>query len=131
MKILIADDDFVARAILNTSLSDYGTIDEAENGAQAIDLFDKAYAQDAPYDVVLLDKVMPEKDGDEVLRHIKNTEEFLELPSEKRCKVVMITGVNKPDSVFSSFKDQCDAYIIKPIEPRKVVDAFHSAGIQI
>lgn len=131
MKILVADDDFVARAILTTSLSDYGKIDEAENGAQAIELFDKAYALDAPYDIILLDKVMPEKDGDEVLRHIKNTEEFLGLATEKRCKVVMITGVDKPDDVFSSFKEQCDAYIVKPIEPRKVVDAFHSAGIKI
>jgi CheY-like chemotaxis protein len=57
--VLVADDDPVTRLMLSGSLERSGhQVRTAENGAQALDL-----ARSEPFDVVLLDVLMPELDG--------------------------------------------------------------------
>ena len=74
--ILVVEDDPINRILLTTCLNQEGyTIRTAENGRQALDLLERK-----PFDLMLLDLLMPEMDGFEVLKWIKTRPGLQHLP---------------------------------------------------
>ena len=63
MRILLAEDDFVTRKFMTGFLSKYGECDVTVDGMEAVDAFMMALEDDAPYDLVCLDIMMPVMDG--------------------------------------------------------------------
>src|SRR6478735_5631261 len=108
VKILVVDDEERIRRLLKMYLEreDY-TIDEAEDGTEALT---KAFAND--YDVILLDLMMPGKDGIEVCR---------ELREKKATPVMMLTAKGEEANRVQGFEVGADDYIVKPFSPREVV----------
>jgi class 3 adenylate cyclase len=105
--VLVADDDPVTRLMLSGSLERSGhQVRTAENGAQALDL-----ARSEPFDVVLLDVLMPELDGYGVLEQLKGDPELRHIP------VVMVTSVDDVDSAVRCIELGADDYLSKPIDP--------------
>ncbi|PLS16424.1 DNA-binding response regulator [Bacillus sp. M6-12] len=108
VKILVVDDEERIRRLLKMYLEreDY-SIDEAEDGDQALE---KALANE--YDLILLDIMMPGKDGIEVCR---------ELREKKATPVIMLTAKGEEVNRVQGFEVGTDDYIIKPFSPREVV----------
>jgi len=108
IKILVVDDEERIRRLLKMYLEreDY-LIDEAENGIEALE---KATAND--YDLILLDIMMPGKDGIEVCR---------ELREKKSTPVIMLTAKGEEINRVQGFEVGTDDYIVKPFSPREVV----------
>jgi two-component system, OmpR family, response regulator ResD len=108
VKILVVDDEERIRRLLKMYLEreDY-QIDEAEDGNEALA---KAIAND--YDVILLDLMMPGKDGIEVCR---------ELREKKATPVIMLTAKGEEVNRVQGFEVGTDDYIVKPFSPREVV----------
>lgn len=108
VKILVVDDEERIRRLLKMYLEreDY-IIDEAEDGNEALA---KALAND--YDVILLDLMMPGKDGIEVCR---------ELREKKATPVIMLTAKGEEVNRVQGFEVGTDDYIVKPFSPREVV----------
>lgn len=131
MKILIVDDDFVSRALLMNTIKDFGYVDIAVSAEEAITAFNSSHEAADPYDLILLDRVMPEKYGDIVLNHIRDYEEEKALKSFELTKVIMVTALKKPEQVFTSFREQCEGYIIKPISRDKVIETIEHCGIKL
>jgi class 3 adenylate cyclase len=105
--ILVVDDDPVTRSMLRRSLEQNGhEIITAENGAQALDLV----RSERP-DVVLLDVIMPDLDGYEVLERLKAD------PKLRFTPVIMVTGVDEVDSAVRCIELGADDYLSKPIDP--------------
>ena len=75
MKTLIVDDEMVSRRLIQTIMADYGTFEIATNGREAIEAFNVALDENAPFDVIFLDIVMPNLNGQEVLKRIRRAEE--------------------------------------------------------
>lgn len=73
MKFLVVDDDFSFRAMFSAALChlELGTVDEAENGKDAVLKFITAFEQGTPYNVIILDYEMPLMDGREVFNEIR------------------------------------------------------------
>lgn len=72
LRVLIVDDNVTNRKILTRQISSWGmTPDEAASGTQALGLLRESAAQNNPYDIVLLDLLMPVMDGFELARAIK------------------------------------------------------------
>ncbi|KON87187.1 transcriptional regulator [Sporosarcina globispora] len=108
VKILLVDDEERIRRLLKMYLErENYSIDEAENGHQALT---KALAND--YDVILLDLMMPGKDGIEVCR---------ELREKKATPVIMLTAKGEEVNRVQGFEVGTDDYIVKPFSPREVV----------
>jgi two-component system response regulator ResD len=82
-------------------------IEEAEDGNEALA---KAFTND--YDVILLDLMMPGKDGIEVCR---------ELREKKATPVIMLTAKGEEVNRVQGFEVGTDDYIVKPFSPREVV----------
>jgi chemotaxis protein histidine kinase CheA len=96
LRVLLVEDDFACRLLLQTFLSRYGECHVAVNGCEAVAAFRAALDQGRSYNLVCMDIMMPEMNGREAVRQIRTLEEVKE--------------------VFLCFKELCDAYLIKPID---------------
>ena len=67
MRSLIAEDDSTSRTLLHTLLSQVGGCDAARNGREAVEAFVARLHTNSPYDLVCLDIMMPELDGQAAL----------------------------------------------------------------
>ena len=74
MKILIAEDDYIARRILKGILSPIGDCDIVIDGEEAFQAFKMAWVEGNPYDLVCLDIMMPNVNGQEALKKIREME---------------------------------------------------------
>lgn len=122
MKILVVEDDFASRTVMQKIASKYGACDVAVNGAEALLAFESAYSQGEPYALVLLDIMMPGMDGHEVLAKIRAFEEEWGVTGLDGVKVIMVTALGDFENIMKGFRGQCEAYIVKPIQENKLVD---------
>jgi len=106
-RILVADDDPTNRDLLGRRLARDGHhVTFATNGREAL-----ALAEAGGQDLVLLDLMMPELDGDEVLRRMKASPELRDLP------VLMISAHDEHASVGRCIAMGADDYLPKPFDP--------------
>jgi two-component system chemotaxis response regulator CheY len=125
VRILIADDDFVSRNLLHAIVLPYGKSDIAANGVEAIDAVEAAWEQRKPYDIIFLDVRMPEMDGQATLKQIRSREEEMDIPEDKRVKVVMVTSARDAATVKGAYQARCDSYLVKPVEKDRVLDEIN------
>jgi two-component system chemotaxis response regulator CheY len=121
MKTLIVDDDFTSRLILQTLLTRYGDCHLAVNGREAVEAFRLAADNGSPYDLICMDIMMPEIDGQEAVKKVRALEEARGVLSPHGVKIVMTTAVNDMKEVFRSFQALCDAYVVKPLDAAELL----------
>jgi len=108
IKILVVDDEERIRRLLKMYLErENYVIEEAQDGNEALQ---KALEND--YDLILLDLMLPGKDGLEVCR---------ELREKKATPVIMLTAKGEEANRVQGFEVGTDDYIVKPFSPREVV----------
>jgi two-component system chemotaxis response regulator CheY len=116
LRVLLAEDDFTSRLLLQTFLSRYGDCHVAVNGLEAVEAFRSALEQGQSYNLICMDIMMPELDGSEAIRQIRAMEESQGILSTDGAKIIMTTAVNELKEVARCFHDLCDAYLVKPID---------------
>ncbi|MDQ3283535.1 MAG: response regulator, partial [Acidobacteriota bacterium] len=105
--LLVVDDEATNREVLSRRLTRQGhTVVTANNGNDAL-----AVMLETPFDLVLLDIMMPDMDGYEVLRRIKADDRLRHIP------VVMISAVDELDSVVRCIAAGAEDYLGKPFNP--------------
>jgi two-component system NtrC family sensor kinase len=105
--ILVADDLPDNRHTLARLLSQLGhDVTVAENGRQTLTLL-----RQRPFDLVLLDVVMPEMDGIAALKEIKSDAHLQEVP------VIMVSGLDEVGSVVRCIEEGAEDYLTKPLDP--------------
>jgi two-component system, chemotaxis family, chemotaxis protein CheY len=129
MKFLVAEDDFAARRLLQILLSEYGPCMVAINGREAVEAFQEALEDQEPYDLVCLDIMMPEMDGHEALRTIRQIEADRGVKGLDGVKVIMTTALKDSGNVFGAFREGCEAYVTKPVKRAKLIEAMEQLGI--
>ena len=130
--ILIAEDDDGHARLIEKNLSRAGLhnpIERFSNGQMALDfLFRRGPGRhrsgDASY-LLLLDIRMPQVDGVEVLRQIKDDSELRKLP------VIMLTTTDDPREVERCHALGCSTYIVKPVLYEKFAEAITRMGLFI
>jgi two-component system, chemotaxis family, chemotaxis protein CheY len=128
IRILILEDDPVSGALIAKHLEPYGWCDVYRDGRSAVDSFRKAIWGNR-YHLVILDIMVPEIHGREVLRLIRETEQKKGISSEERAKIIMTTALSDAGNIIESFKAACDSYLIKPIEKGKLISEIKSLGL--
>ncbi len=129
MKTLIVEDDYITSQVMQEIMLSYGECDIAEDGKIAIDLFNNALSHDERYDLIFLDIMMPEMDGQDVLALIRQMEEQFGIKGLDGVKIIMSTALDDFSNVSKAFGNQCEGYIVKPIEKDKVIKALQSVGM--
>lgn len=121
MKTLIVEDDFTSRLLLQEFLKSYGPSHIAVNGKEAVEAMRIALEANEPYDLICMDIMMPEMDGQEALREIRNIEEARGIFSSDGAKIMMTTALGDMRNVIAAYKSLCDAYLTKPIDKAKLL----------
>lgn len=128
MKCLIVEDDFTSRLLLQEILLSFGKVHIAANGKEAVEAVHNAIVSSEPYNLILLDIIMPEMNGSDTLLAIRELEEANGLPLGRGSTIMMTTSLTGPKYIFQSFRDQCDAYLTKPIDEESLFDALREHG---
>lgn len=118
IRILIADDHAVVRRGLVMVLRlepDFEVVGEAENGVEAVEL-----AQQLQPDLVLLDLVMPEMDGEQALLVLRQV--------APEVRVLILSGVELDDRVLDLLAAGVDGYVMKDVEPDILTQAIRTVA---
>ncbi|HBA84387.1 MAG TPA: response regulator [Verrucomicrobia bacterium] len=130
MKTLIVEDSFTQRVNLQAMLSEYGDVHIAVNGKEAMQAFHQSiFRDDAPYDLICLDIIMPEMDGQSVLKEIRSMEDRQGIPPGDGAKIVMTTTFHDKDNIMKAFRTQADAYLVKPIDRALLISHLKEFGL--
>lgn len=112
--LLIADDDETIRSILQHKLSEEGyQLQVCEDGGEAREQLNQA---DVDPDLVMLDVMMPQVEGTQLLREIRRGE----LAVRDDVPVIMLTSRGKEDDVLEGLESGADEYITKPFSPNEL-----------
>lgn len=125
LKILIVEDEFTSRFILQNFLSEYGTPHVAVDGYEAISAIKKAIAENNPYTLVCLDIKMPGIDGKKVSEEIKRLEKETCITCEP-SKIVMVSSIDDQGTIDQMLSNKyCDLYLKKPVSIRQLAQFIH------
>jgi CheY-like chemotaxis protein len=104
--ILAVDDENDVLVIIKSALTSEGyKVATASNGYDAL-----AIAQDAKPDLIILDLMMPEMDGFEVLASLRENEATMHIP------IIALTGLSERGKIREALDKGFDYYIVKPFE---------------
>ncbi|MBK8433589.1 MAG: response regulator [Chloroflexi bacterium] len=105
--VLVVDDNEVNRDVLSRRLNRYGhEVETAENGRQALRMI-----REREYDLVLLDIMMPEMNGYQVLERIKDD------PITRGLPVIVISALDDIESIVKCIQMGAEDYLPKPFNP--------------
>jgi two-component system chemotaxis response regulator CheY len=114
MKCLIAEDEISIQEVLLKMLTDDFECTAVTNGKDAVGAVLEAIKDQTPYDLICLDIQMPEADGQEALRDIRQLERDHGFTEQTRAKVIMTTVHQNSKNIMQAAKGGCDAYMVKP-----------------
>ncbi|MCF8209697.1 MAG: response regulator [Rhodoferax sp.] len=124
LRTLVVDDNAVARELISGMTRSLGwSTDVAASGAQALLLAKQALAQDAPYQLVLVDWKMPDMDGWATSQHIRKL-------VNNRCLVLMVSAHGRDMVAQRSVAEQAilDGFLVKPVTASMLFDAVVDAA---
>lgn len=115
-KVLIVDDQIENIQIANNLLEDHYEVQAATSGKVALNIVHS----DTPPDIILLDVLMPDMNGYEVCKQIKNNPETQHIP------IIFLTGITESTSEKYGFDLGASDYITKPIQPEVMLARIHT-----
>jgi len=115
MKTLIVEDDLTSRLLLQEFLKEYGPIQIAVDGEGAIGAVRAASEAGEFFDLICLDIMLPEMNGIEVLRQLREREEARGIMHSQGSKMLMITALGDIKNVMAAYSNLCDGYLTKPL----------------
>ena len=131
MKTFIVEDDFTSRMILQTIMQNFGEVHIAVNGIEAVTAVKSAIENKETYSLICMDIMMPEMDGHEALKQIRELEKTHKIEGLDRVKVLMTSALKDSKTVMSAFRDECDGYIVKPVNKKALITNLVKLGLVV
>ncbi|SNX55507.1 response regulator [Thermoanaerobacterium sp. RBIITD] len=112
-KIMIVDDAAFMRMMIKDIITknNLGSVVEAEDGSVAVE----KYQQEKP-DLVMMDITMPEMDGIQAVKHIKEM--------DPDAKIIMCSAMGQQAMVIEAIQAGAKDFIVKPFQPDRVIEAI-------
>ena len=129
-KILIVDDSASVREQLTAILSPVAECHVAANGQEAVDLVRAAPVKS--FDLVLMDVIMPEKDGLTAVKEIREFEKENGWSGDNTLTIIIATTIKDPSRILiAQYECGADAYIAKPFTEETVLQTLRNNGLKI
>jgi two-component system NarL family response regulator len=115
IRVLIADDHAVVREGLVAMIGrqpDLTVVGEAENGRQAVELWQKHRP-----DLTLLDLRMPEMDGVEAIKRIR--------AQERAARIIILTTFDDDEDIYRGIQAGAKAYLLKDVRREELLECMH------
>ena len=129
MRTLIVEDDFTSRMLIQELLRPYGPSHVAVDGQEAVDAVRAALEAGEPYDLICLDIMMPEVTGQEALTAISALEAQRGKTAAQGSRILMTTALSDSENIMRAFREQCDGYLIKPIDKARLLGSLEKLGL--
>ncbi len=118
LKILVVEDEEYSQDILQQYLEDSGfTVSIATNNSEALKLLNEKQA----FDMILIDRVLPNTDGLDLVRQLRSEERFRDLP------IVVESALAMPEQVLEGLEAGANYYLTKPFSLPLLFEAVSSA----
>ena len=112
--LCVEDEHFISELYARAMLKRGYEVELEADGQKAL-----ALAQSDKYDIILLDLMIPNLDGIQILRTLRDPSKTLHL----KAKIIIITNLEQRDEVRADIEKQADGYIVKAeITPHELVD---------
>ncbi len=130
IKCLVVDDDELGRELLALYLDGIAACDMAENGIQAVDMFRCAFESGHPYDLIILDIVMPEMDGHSAAIEIRQVEKDWGVAIGSGTNIIVLSSLHTPNDIIQAYvAARSVAHLVKPVKPEKLLKTLIKLGI--
>lgn len=143
LSILLVDDDFLQRRSSQHILAKYGSCAVASGGDEAVEAVARSLEPEAePFDLIVVDLVMPGMDGFEVVRSIRSLEMAFALEelssgaagvgdlARKDARILVASVLDDPASYMKAcFRCGADGYLLKPVEPVRLEKELARLGL--
>ena len=130
LNILVVDDDSASCGLMGVLLSEYGRCNYAANGAEAVEMVTTSLDDKEPYDLICLDIMMPEMDGLEALKKIRETEQAHRIDIKNGTKVIMTTTASQMSKTMKAFHFGCSGYLVKPISKENLAKEINKLPLR-
>lgn len=128
LRCLIVDDSKYQRFIIELCLANFGKCDHAADGAEALALFESAVVKGHPYQLVVLDILMPGVDGHTALERLRTLEKVHGIA--EGAKIVMLSSLDDPRNMMQAqFQGGADAYLTKPFEDKTLIEILRNLDL--
>lgn len=124
MKILIAEDEPVSLKTLERIVLEHGQVVSTRNGEQAYQAFAESLMNNDPFNLIFLDIMMPEFNGQEALKAIRDYEEEKQIAEEDRVKIIIVSSHSDGENIYNAHLSGCNNYLLKPISKEKINKIF-------
>ncbi|MDD2366780.1 MAG: response regulator [Desulfuromonadaceae bacterium] len=124
MKSLVVDDDELSRVVLKEMLASNYDCDIASDGEEAFKLYLNAMDAMRPYDLILMDIVMPGCDGHTALAKIRAHEKGCGIEASKIAKIIMLTSLDDPKTILECYQNGATSYLVKPVSNTKLIQVL-------
>lgn len=132
MRVLIVDDDFDSRRLLQKIIYPYGYCDVAVDGEEAVEAFRRALKDSEPYDLICLDIMMPNMDGQQALREIRDIEREEGVAKDQAAKVIMVSALDDSQELHDAFfLGEATSYLVKPIRKLTLLEEMKNLGLNV
>ena len=132
MKSLVVDDDFSCTFLYQAQLSQYGQCDTFSNGIDAIKAYETSLNSNHPYDLMLIDIMMPDMNGYEVLKTIREIEEEKLISFPFNVKIILTTGLDDAENrqIEKKLDHISETYLVKSNDPNALIDKLILLGFE-
>ena len=130
VRCLVVDDDELGRELIAQYLEGVAVCDMAENGFQAVEMFRAAFEGGNPYDLMILDIVMPGMDGCAAAKEIRLIEKEWGVSINEGVNIIVLSSLNTPGDVIQAYVSaKSAAHLVKPVQPDKLLSALNKLGM--
>ena len=111
------------------ALGTLGPVQEAPSGRAAVEAVRRALMADEPYDLITLDIMMPDMDGQSALVAIRSLEGVKGFREGTGAVILMTTALGDGKNVLLAFREQCNGYLTKPIDLERLYSVLGEHGL--
>lgn len=129
MKSLIIEDDRSNRLLMERILGAYGPVEAVESAEEALERILPLGLE--PYDLVVIDLVLPGRDGFSVAQAIREAEKEAQILPHWRVKLMVVTALNSNEAVLKAYQSGVDLFLRKPVEVGQVRGLLSELGFRL
>ncbi|OGH96867.1 MAG: hypothetical protein A2039_06845 [Candidatus Melainabacteria bacterium GWA2_34_9] len=134
MKSLVVDDEIICRKIFEKVLLKYGPCDSVKNGTEAIEAYKASLDNGCPYQLMILDVVMPDLHGGQVLQLIRDLEKEKGIPEIDKLRIIVTSAADtwfNREFVTKKLNFLYETYFIKSPDMNEFIEKIHELGFII
>lgn len=131
MKSLVIEDDATCRKVFKAFFEKFGVCDIASNGAEGLDLYKKSLINGEAYNLAVIDIILPDINGNEVLKSIRKEEDIAGIQDYFRTRVVITTSLDdeKNREIAQNLEHGLETYYVKSFANEGLYEKLAELGL--